>query len=152
MKEKALQRGFFLTEDGSAFHPKAESGDEMIKPKKKKEPKPKKVTPFQEVSQLERTLRQRAKILEEYGASEDMNGNIFLMRNGQMSQIGWDEATEFLKELQMNRPDLPEIPALSPVAVRLRYVLLKKQKQRGPLQAPPFRPLPDVDAFGNSLK
>ena len=145
---------FYMSVDGKALSTHTAKGFRKIKEKKEKKPRPNKttLTPFREIIALDRIVRQRTKILEEYGASEDMNGNMYLTQNGKMSQVGSDEATQFLKELKMKLPELPEIPILSPSAYKLRYALLKRQEERGLARATPLPKADQFDAFGNPLK
>jgi hypothetical protein len=152
--KKEEQRAFFISTDGAKLLTHTAKDFRKIKPKEKKEKKQKRATrtPFEEIVALERAVRQRAVILEQYGAAEDMNGDIYMMRKSQMSLVGAGEASEFMKELRINRPDLPEIPVLSPVALKLRYALMKQQQERGPLHAKPFSHANQFDAFGKPLK
>lgn len=152
--KEAKQMAFYMSVDGKALSTHTAKGFHKIKEKKKKMPKSKKttMTPFREIIALDRIIRQRTKILEEYGASEDMNGNLYLTQNGKMSQVGSDEATQFLKDLKMNLPELPEIPILSLSAYKLRYALLKRKEERGPARTTPLAKADQFDAFGNSLK
>lgn len=153
-RKEPYQHAFYMSQDETALSTHTAKGFHKIKEKKKKEPRVKKtgMTPFKEVVALDRIIRQRTKILEEYGASEDMNGNLYLTQNGRMSQVGSDEATQFLKDLKMNLPELPEIPILSPSAYKLRYALIKRKEERGPSRAKPLPKADLFDAFGHPLK
>lgn len=153
MNETARQKGFLLTSEGKLTL-RRESGSRMIKPKEKKGKRKKSdvITPFQEILRLERIVRQRTKILEEYHAHEDMNGSLYIMRRGAMSLVGPDETAEFLKDVSMNRPDFPPIPVLSQKAHDLQYALNRRKLERGPLKAQPLPHAGNLDAFGNLLK
>lgn len=149
--EKYHQSGFFLTEDGKKLTRHPEKGSEMIKPKVKKEPKPRKLTPYKEVMKFYSVLRKRTRIFEEYGVYEDLNGIVHIQRNGAWGATSTEESAGILRKIESQRPDLPKIPALSDTAQRLKYVLEHEEKRK-PLVTDHLVPRPAKDPFGKPLK
>lgn len=119
----ATQRGFFLSGDGSAFHTRPWKGDKMIKPTegKKKKPKGKGQTPFDEVVAFE--AAQRAAIYGEGTTDvvETVNGGVRFERHTggavQVSTVG-EGGARFRTE-RGSRPSAPDVSTLSPAAQRL---------------------------------
>jgi len=151
MTEKYHQRGFFLTANGAELMTHPEEGSKMIKPKVKKEPKPRKPTPYREVMKFYAVLRKRTRIFEEYGVYEDLNGIVHIQRNGAWGATSSEESAGILGKIESQRPDLPEIPALSDAAQRLKYVLEHEEKRK-PIVTDHLVPRPPKDPFGKPLK
>lgn len=150
-EEKYHQRGFFIAGGDTKLTTHAEKGSEMIKPKVKKEPKSKKLTPYKEVMRFYGVLRKRANILEENGVYEDLNGIVHIQKNGSWSATSMEESTGILKKIEGLQPELPEIPVLSPPAQRLKY-LLEHDDRRKPFITDHLKPEKPRDFLGKPLK
>lgn len=96
-------------------------------------------------------LRKRTRIFEEYGAYEDLNGILHIQRNGAWGATSTEESAGILGKIESQRPDLPQIPALSDAAQRLKYVLEHEEKRK-PLVTDHLVPRPAKDPFGKPLK
>lgn len=154
MKDEARQEGFFISQDGSTFRRHAKKGDKEVRPKKKKVKKQPsdQPTPIEEIRQFNRAIIQRAKILENYGSYEDVDGNVYKLIDGKWSLIGDDFRADLVKTIQSDHPEFPAIPQLSPIARWLKNKIETKKKERGPLQASPLPGPGNFDAFGKPLK
>ncbi len=124
MATKEKQESFFLSPAGTEFHIRRKSGDEAIKPKKKKEkkkivPKPAQ-TPFQELMAYYSVMRLRKKMLEENGEGETLDGGYRKRERGQVSDVGEVDTIGPFKNITGDL-HLPEIPVLSETARRLRF-------------------------------
>lgn len=148
---KARQEGFYIAPDSMEFHLRPKTGDRMIRPKKKKEPKPRKPTPYKEVMKFYSVLRKRTRIFEEYGVYEDLNGILHIKRNGAWGATSSEESAGILTKIESQHPDLPKIPALSDAAQRLKYVLEHEEKRKPPV-TDHLAPRPAKDPFGKPLK